>query len=223
MADGSSGGLSGVLFEAGKTISDAGKQQAQQTAQSVFSSVTGSQKQLFQKPQSGSFTPKSQGQGQKVDPFGNLGKMFESGGLKQPFGAKKPAIPSAPQISQEELARMAAENQARDAEEIAKREQELRQIQAQKAQAHKQLHDEVYYNRIKNIGIGTMEQTRQEKAQETQEEEAAKAQEEQAKQMEVLPGNLISGQQLGQPVSQKQDVAVFQSKTKTEIGRGTTG
>lgn len=165
------------------------------------------------------------GQMPKTNPFGknpNLGSMFESGGMKSPFGPKKPAIPALPQMSQAELDIMAKSNEEKDAIEIAKRQEELRALQVKK-QEHKQLHDEVYYNPIQNVGAGSIEEARNAKAQQEEQLEAQK-QEEQANQMEVLPGGPLSqNQQLGQPVSQKDSVAVFQSKTKTEIGRGTTG
>lgn len=218
MADGSSGNLGGVLFEAGKTISDAGKQQAQQTAQTAFSSVTGSQKQLFSKPQ-GTTLPKpppSQKPMPKLDQFGDLSKMFGGEG-KSPFGPKKPPVPQTPQISQEEIEKMAAENKARDAEEIAKRQAELEAI---KQQAHKKLHDEVYYSRIQNVGENSMEQTRQAKAQEEEKELQEKEQKEHTKKMDVLPGTpLFDNQHLSQPVN----IAKQQAMTKTEANRGSTG
>lgn len=209
MADGASGGLTGVLFEAGKAISDAGKQQAKQSAQTVFSSVTGSQKPLFSKPQT-SAKPTPQGsQMPKLDSFGDLGalgKLFEGG---KGTGTQSSAA-SQNAMSQQQLQTMAAQNEQKDQAEIARVEAEL-------AQLRKQLHDENYYNAIKNAGK-TMAEERQERSQQAQQEEAEKQQQMQTQGLDVLPGSPLSGsQQLGDPIS------VQQAKTQTEINRGTTG
>lgn len=220
MADGSRGGLSGVLFEAGKTISDAGKQQAQQVAQTVFSSTTGSNKQLFNNKSQGSTPPaKPLGQAPKQNPFGNLGGMFEKGGAS-PFGQKAPAVQSSqPAFSQADLEAMAAQNKIADEQEIAKKQAELEAI---KQQAHKARHDEVYYNKIKNIGADTMAQSRQQKEQQQQQEEAQKQAEAQQNQMQDLSGGMFKGSPLSQN-GQLQPVAVQQAMTKTEAQRGSNG
>lgn len=217
MADGSSGGLSGVLFEAGKTISDAGKKQAQQVANAVGQQVTGSAKPLFggTPKSSGTFTPKplggSGGATPKLDPFGDFGKMFEKNKPGGMFGAKQPPVPPTPQFTQEDLDKMAAENSAKDQEEIAKRQAELRQLQ-------QHLHNENYYNAIRDAGKDSIAKERQAKQQAEQQEEEAKAQQAAQQGQDILPGNpLAQNQQLGTPVS------VQQAKTQTEANRGTTG
>src|SRR5579872_2044565 len=116
MADGSNGGMSGILFEAGKTISDAGKKQVQQTANAVAGQITGNAKPLFGGQQSsGSFTPKPAAGGQmpKLDPFGDFGKMFE-GGKSTGLGGKQSPPPTSQQYSQAELDNMAAQNKVVD-------------------------------------------------------------------------------------------------------------
>lgn len=224
MADGSSGGLSGVLFEAGKTISDAGKKQAQQTAQSAFSSLTGSSKQLFNAKSSNITTPPAKPLGQipKQNPLGNLGNlggMFEKG-ASSPFGSKTQTPQAAqPAFTQADLDAMAAQNSAKDAQEIAKREAELEAI---KQQAHQARHDEVYYNQIRNIGANTMAESRQQKEQQQQQEEAQK-QEEAQNQMQDLSGGMFKGSPLSQNGQLGAPVAVRQAKTQTEANRGTTG
>lgn len=223
MADGSSGNLSGILFEAGKTISDAGKQQAQATANAVVSSVTGSQKPLFnatsqQKPLSGSFTPAPKplggpmGQLPKLDTFG---KMF--GSEKPGFGAKQtPQFPQQQQFTQADLDKMAADNKAVDDQEIAKRQAELAAMQ-QASQAHKQLHDEVYYKQIEKVGEHSIQEARDEK---TREEEAAAANQPEQNPLDDAANPIMAkNAQLGQP----QNVAVQQATTKTEANRGATG
>lgn len=213
MANGAQGGLSGVLFEAGKAISDAGKQQAQQTAQTVFSSVTGSQKQLFSKPQ-GSSAPLKPAGGQLpnmngLGDLGNFGKLLENG--KGTSGTQT-SMPANNQMSQQQLATMAAQNQKDDQARIA-------QVEAELTQLKQQLHNENYYNAIKNAGK-TMAQERQENAQRVQQEEAERQQKEQANAGAVnsLSGDMFRGSaQLGTPV------AVQQAKTQTEANRGTTG
>ncbi len=225
MADGASGNIGGILFEAGKTISDAGKKQAQQVANAVGGQL-GAQKPLFggQKTQTtglgGLFPQKpaggaTGGQTSKIDPFGDFGKMFEGG--KPGFGSQKPPaqMPQSQQFSQAQLDTMAAQNKAVDDQEIAKRQAELQQIKLQ----HKQLHDEMYYNAIRDAGKNSIAKDRKEKAQAEQQQEEAKAQQQQqVSQMSELPGNMMGNNpQLGAPV------AVTQAKTQTEANRGTTG
>lgn len=216
MSDGSSGGLSGVLFEAGKTISDAGKKQAQQVANAVGQQVTGSTKPLFGGTQksstSGTFTPKpAGGSTPKLDPFGDLGKMFEGGKPGLGMGSKKPPISPQPQFTQEDLDKMAADNKIVDDQKIAAAQAELRQLQ-------KQLHDENYYNAIRDTGKGLAEKERQRKEELAKYEEEQKQQQQAAAQQDILPGSpLAQNQQLGAPV------AVQQAKTQTEANRGTTG
>lgn len=220
MADGSSSGLSGVLFEAGKTISDAGKKQAQQTANAVTGQLTGNAKPLFGKKPTGSFPSKPLGGQMPQDPFaglGDFGKMFEGGKGGFGMGPKKPPAPK-PQFTQGDLDKMAAENKIKDDQEIAKKQAELEQFKIQ----HKQLHDEVYFNKIKNIGENSIAQERKRKEEEEEQERIAKEQQaQQQAAQDVLPGNPLSkqNQQLGQPVN----IATHQAQTKTEIGRGTTG
>lgn len=211
MADGAQGGLSGVLFEAGKAISDAGQQQAKQTAQTVFSSVTGSQKQLF-KPQ-GNPAPAKPAGGQMpnmnaLGDLGDIGKLFEGG---KGISGNQTTSPTNTQMTQQQLNVMAAQNQQEDQAKIARAEAEL-------AQLKQQLHNENYYNAIKNAGK-TMAQERQENAQRVQQDEVVKQQEQaQASAMNSLSGDMFKGSaQLGAPV------AVQQAKTQTEANRGTTG
>ena len=226
MADGSSGGLGGVLFEAGKNAVKATgtglQNQATATANATMSSLTGSQKPLFgQKPQGSTFPAKPLGgQLPKQNPFGslgNLGGMFEKGG-KPPFGAKTPAIPSTPGISQAEMDAMAAQNKIQDDQKIAEAQKELEMIKQQ----HQQLHNEVYYNRIAQVGQNTMEQSRQARAQQEEQEDLQREQDAQAKQMDVLPGGpLAQNGQLGS-LPQKPNMATQQALTKRETGRGTS-
>lgn len=208
MADGAQGGLSGVLFEAGKAISDAGAQQAKQTAQTVFSSVTGSQKQLFSKPQGSSAPLKpSGGQLPNMNALGDIGKLFEGG---KGISGNQTTSPTNTQMTQQQLNVMAAQNQQEDQAKIARAEAELEQLK-------QQLHNENYYNAIKNAGK-TMAQERQEKAQIAQQDEANKQQQAQVGAMGSLSGDMFKGSaQLGTPV------AVQQAKTQTEANRGTTG
>ncbi len=220
MADGSSGNLGGILFEAGKAVGNTVKGHVQQAGNSVVGQL-GAQKPLFggtqKQPASGAFTPTpAGGQMPKVDPFGDFGKMFEGG--KPGFGAKKSPQPQAQQqFSQADLDAMAAQNRAVDDQEIAKRQAELEQIKMQK---HKQLHNEVYYNDIKNVGQHSIAQERKQKAEEDQQEEETRRQQQQAQggQLPELSGSMMGNNpQLGAPV------AVTQAKTQTETNRGTTG
>lgn len=157
MADGSQGGMGGVLFEAGKTIAG----QAKQTGQTVASQLTG---QTFTpKPQSGSFTPKSSGGSfsPKPPPFGgtpgalpkmdNLGGAF--GGLfeKNATGKQNALAQQQQQAqAQAQLDQIAAQNKAADQAKIAALTQKL--------------HNEVYYNKIAQSG-GSLAQERHEREQ----------------------------------------------------------
>lgn len=223
MSDGSSGGIGGVLFEAGKAVGNTVKNQAQQSANAVAGQL-GAQKPLFGGPKqstSGTFTPKSSGglggQMPKADPFGgggNFGKMFEGLGAKPGFGAKQPPLPPTPQFSQADLDKMAAENSVKDQEEIAKRQAELQELKMK----HKQLHDEVYYNDIKNAGQNLLAKDRKEKAEAEQQDDAQKQQNTQSNQLPELSQNMMGkNQQLEAPINVKQE------QTKTEANRGTTG
>lgn len=224
MGDGSSGNIGGILFEAGKTIGDAAKKQAQQMANTAAAQVTGSSKPLFggqNSATSGTFTPKPAGQGTgqmpKLDPLSNFGNMFE-GGKFGGFGAKKPApVSNQPKFSQADLDAMAAQNKAIDEQEIVKRQAELEQIKMQK---HQQLHDEVYYDQIKNAGQNSIAQKRKEDERVRQQEEEQKQQEAQAAQQQeqnILPGGpLAQNQQLPNPVVQR-------AMTQAETNRGTSG
>ena len=215
MGDGSSGGgLGGILFEAGKIVG----QQGQKIANSVVGQTTGNTKPLFGGPKSnttGSFTPKPQGgaggQVPKLDPFGDFGKMFE-GGKMGGLGAAQPPVGQSQKYSQADLDTMAAENSAKDQQEIAKKQAEL-------AQLAKQLHDENYYNAIRDAGKDSIAKERKAKQQEEEQEEAQKQQLAQQQQgQDMLPGSpLAKNQQLGDPV------AVQQAKTQTEANRGTSG
>lgn len=230
MADGSSGGLGGVLFEAGKNVVKATgtglQNQASATANAAVSSLTGSQKPLFNaKPQGSTFPAKPLGgQLPKQNPFGNLGNlggMFEKG-AKPPFGAKAPTFQAPPSMSQAELDVMAKTNQESDAVEIAKRQEELRELQ-QKTQAHQQQHNEIYFDRLKNIGAHTMEESRQAKAQQDEQDDLENNRDEQAKKLDVMPGGpLAANQQLGN-LPEKPNMATQQAMTKREANRGSTG
>jgi hypothetical protein len=224
MADGASGNIGGILFEAGKTISDAGKKQAQQIANAAGQQLTGSQKPLFgggpKQTTTGlpSFKPQAGGAGQmpKLDPFGDFGKMFEKNKPGSQFGAKQPAspFPQSQQFSQEELDKMAAENSAKDQEEIAKRQAELKQLT-------QQLHNENYYNEIRDAGKGLAEKARQAQAQQAEEDAAQQQVDAQQDQMRSLPNGVLKNEL--PPPDQQESVALTQAKTQTEANRGTTG
>lgn len=178
MADGSSGNLSGVLFEAGKTISDAGKKQAQAAANSAVSSITGNPKPLF---------------GQKPSPFEAVESGFGMGGKKSPVST----------FTQAQLQAMDAKNKVED-------EARIKQLQ-------KQLHDEIYFSKIRDAGQNSIATARKRKEEEEEQERLAKDKESQQEQV-ILPGTPLSQQN-----DQLQPVSVKQAQTKTEINRGTTG
>lgn len=209
MADGASGNIGGILFEAGKTISDAGKKQAQQIANSVAGQL-GAQKPVFgggPKQTTTGFTPKPLG---TTNPLSDFGKMFEAG-KSGGFGPKKPPTSSTPQFSQADLDVMAKQNEVKDQEEIEKKQAELREIQLQ----HKQLHDEMYYNAIRDAGKDAIAKERKQK-QQTEQEEAEAKQQQQVDPLAELPANM-SDSQMGKPLP------VTRSQTQTEANRGTTG
>lgn len=133
MADGLGGPPQGF----GETIFDATKkvvgQQVKSTAQAVGGQLFGTQQQgsstpqggTFNLPQSGGATPPPLG---GMDNFGDFSKLFE----KNKLGGKKPmtTAPAQPQMSQQQLQQMNSEQQAKDAQEIARLTQELHQMYA---------------------------------------------------------------------------------------------
>jgi len=176
MADSASGNIGQVLFEAGNTV----KNQAQKSANAALGQLTGNQKPLF-------------GQKPNVKPLGNqLPKMpnpldfseLGKGGL----GFKKPPLPQTPQFTQAQLDEMASQNKIKDDQEIAKRQAELESIKQQ----HQQLHNEVYYNKIRDVGQNTMVQARQAKEEEDKQKETDKEMEKQSQLQAPLAGTILN-------------------------------
>lgn len=199
MADGAKG-MSGVLFEAGKSAVKATAGQVKQAGQTVTQDVTSS---LFgkplganpknttafpfpqQKPAPGGFPKAPPGQMPKLD---SLGGMFEKGmGGKSPFGPSLAEKKAEEDRQRAELARMAQENQQKDAIKLA----ELK----------KKLHDEIYYNKIKQAGGSLQEEWAQKQKTEQDEEEAKKqaAAQQQAQSGPIAPGSFAPGKLENQP------------------------
>lgn len=126
-------GIGGPPQGFGETIFDATKktvgQQVKQTTQAIGGQLFGNNQQGGASPQSGSttFPTGSAGSPGGMDSLGNLGKLFEQNKL----GGKKPAsaTSSQPQMTQQQLEQMQNEQQAKDAQEIARLTQELHQMQ----------------------------------------------------------------------------------------------
>lgn len=200
MADGSSGNLGGVLFEAGKSVTDAGKQAAQKTAATVFQQVTGKQ------TTGGAFgnastTPKNFPNSNNINNLGSLGGTNNP--LEKLFGGKNPMNQFNQQQgnaqNQQQLQQMVQENKQQDNAKIS--------------QLQKQLHDEIYYNKIARGG--NLARDRQKLAEEKAQEEQAKKDEEAAKMQQgpVKPGQL--GGSLPPPVSQQPPSRNFEGSKPT--------
>lgn len=125
-------GVGGPLGGFGETIFDATKKQAGQVVQQVSQQVTGKPLPFGQaKPQGSTFTPPSQGGAgspplQGLDNFGDFAKLFE----KNKVGGKTPP-PAAAQtqyMTPQQLQEMQSEQEAKDAQEIARLTQELHQM-----------------------------------------------------------------------------------------------
>lgn len=201
MADGSSGNLGGVLFEAGQSAvkATAGQVKAgvQTTAQGVVNDTTSALfgKPLGVKPQNttpfpfpqktpGQF-PKLPGQMPKLDAFGG---MFEKGMGGKGFGPTAAEKQAELQRQQAELKQMDEQNKAQDAQKIAA--------------LTKKLHDEIYYNKIKNAG-GSLQEDWAKKQKQEQDDEEAKKQamaQSQAAQGPVQIGSFGPGKDLSAPV-----------------------
>ena len=132
-------GLGGPPQGFGETIFDATKQavgqQVKSTVNAIGQQITGKPvgQQGQNSSQSGTFTPPKGGQMPKpagLDDFGDFSKLFE----KNQLGAKKPqgTTSSQPQMTQQQLDQMQNEQQAKDAQEIARLTQELHQMYAKK-------------------------------------------------------------------------------------------
>lgn len=172
MADGSQGGMSGVLFEAGKSLGNSTKQAAKTVFQDTTSQVTGQ-----------TFTPKQQGSNPKpnlgslppLPKFDNLGGipgLFEKNGGKQNAFAQQ----QQQALAQQQLTQMAEQNKAADEAKI----RELTQ----------KLHNETYYNKIAQSG-GSIAQERHDREQkDIMEEEQRKNAKEQQLSEPLLPGKL---------------------------------
>jgi hypothetical protein len=185
MADGLGGPPQGF----GETIFDATKkvvgQQVKQTGQAIGGQLFGNNQQSGSAPQGGSFTPPASGAGTPppggLDNLGNLGKLFEQNKL----GGKKPvgATPSQPQMSQQQLEEMQTEQQAKDAQEIARLTQELHQM---------------YAKTVMDSGEEALKKQKEymENLRKEEEEKWAREKEEQAQQAQSLagPGQMQPGQ-----------------------------
>lgn len=206
MADGLGGPSQGF----GETLFDATKktvgQQVKQTAQAVGGQLFGSNQQsgsaqggTFNLPTGG--TPPPPG---GLDSFGNLGKLFEQNKL----GAKKPAgaAPGQPQMSQQQLQEMQTEQQAKDAQEIARLTQELHQMYAKK---------------VMDSGEDALKKQKEymENLRKEEEEKWAKEKEEKAQQAANLsgPGQMQPGQMVDlDPVAQNSSSPITSAQRSGE-------
>lgn len=195
MADGSSGNLGGILYEAGKSVTDAGKQAVQSTAGTVFQQVTG------KTPTGGSFsnastTPKN---------FPGMNKLGDLGGsnpLEKILGGKNPL------------------NQANQQQQNAQNQQQFQQMQqqnksqdeAQIAALTRELHEK-YFKPIRDGG--KLAEERQKIAEEKQADEQAQADKKAAQQQQgpVKPGEL--GGNLPSPVNQQAPSRNFEGSKPT--------
>lgn len=203
-------GLGGPPQGFGETIFDATKktvgQQVKSTTQQVGSQLFGTQSSGGTSAQGGSFTPPP---GAKMPPpgglddFGDFSKLFE----KAKMGGKKPAPSNAGgsgQMSQQQLQQMSSEQEAKDAQEIARLTQELHQMYAKKVMdsGEEALKKQQEY----------MENLRQE-----EEEKWAREKEEKAQQAASLagPGQLQPGQMVNLGPVQSQSSSPISSAQRS--------